>query len=462
MLRKKLKLSSTEDAELSEIYDVPNMSLALSNKHFNSIEPEEIPAKLLKHANGLNEKLSNLSFNKPVEYIYNPVEYAFDMYEAFIRKFCNEEKKILLLGMNPGPWGMAQTGIPFGEIKMVKEWYRIEAKINKPAIECPDRPIMGLNCHRSEISGKRLYEFFKKVSDTPENFFKNTYLYNYCPLAFMMKQNGKNITPAQLKGSVKKELEEHCNDTLLQVLSTLNTEIIIALGKYVKDQAESILRAHNIDHIQVIYLLHPSPQIPGNQNWGTKAQKSYPKKMHSSSNNVLNPNELSESEKHYMEIAFTYARDALRNQEVPVGCIFVYNNEIIAKGRNTVNETRNATRHAEMNCIDDVIAYCDEKSIESKDVFENVSIYVTVEPCIMCAAALYNLKIKQILFGCRNDRFGGQTVFDVSTVLNPVTDVKGGYRADEAMALLKEFYKGTNPSAPPSKVKIKSIDTKLV
>ncbi|KAI4467056.1 cytosine deaminase family member [Holotrichia oblita] len=163
-----------------------------------------------------------------------------------------------------------------------------------------------------------------------------------------------------------------------------------------------------------------------------------------------------------MEIAFTYARDALRNQEVPVGCIFVYNNEIIAKGRNTVNETRNATRHAEMNCIDDVIAYCDEKSIESKYVFENVSIYVTVEPCIMCAAALYNLKIKQILFGCRNDRFGGQTVFDVSTVLNPVTDVKGGYRADEAMALLKEFYKGTNPSAPPSKVKIKSIDTKLV
>ncbi|KAI4467057.1 single-strand selective monofunctional uracil dna glycosylase [Holotrichia oblita] len=250
MLRKKLKLSSTEDAELSEIYDVPNMSLALSNKHFNSIEPEEIPAKLLKHANGLNEKLRNLSFNKPVEYIYNPVEYAFDM-----------------------SMGYGTNGNPFGEIKMVKEWYRIEAKINKPAIECPDRPIMGLNCHRSEISGKRLYEFFKKVSDTPENFFKNTYLYNYCPLAFMMKQNGKNITPAQLKGSVKKELEEHCNDTLLQVLSTLNTEIIIALGKYVKDQAESILRAHNIDHIQVIYLLHPSPQIPGNQNWGTKAQK---------------------------------------------------------------------------------------------------------------------------------------------------------------------------------------------
>lgn len=195
MLRKKLKLSS-EDDELSDMHDIP---LVLSNKDFNSISSEDIPTILLKHANALNEKLNKLSFNKPVEYIYNPVEYAFDMHEAFIRKFCNDEKKILLLGMNPGPWGMAQTGIPFGEIKMVKEWYKIAANINKPSIECPDRPIMGLNCHRSEISGKRLYEFFKKVSDTPENFFKHTYLYNYCPMAFMMKQNGKNITPAQLK-----------------------------------------------------------------------------------------------------------------------------------------------------------------------------------------------------------------------------------------------------------------------
>lgn len=172
-----------------------------------------------------------------------------------------------------------------------------------------------------------------------------------------------------------------------------------------------------------------------------------------------NIDNLCESDKYYMDIAFKQAHDALKNQEVPVGCIFVYNNEIIAEGRNTVNETRNATRHAEMNCIDDVVRYCKAKSIDSKCTFENISVYVTVEPCIMCAAALYDLNINSILFGCCNDRFGGRTVFDVSTVLNPVTLVKGGYRAEEAMALLKEFYKGTNPSAPLSKVKVKNVDS---
>lgn len=178
--------------------------------------------------------------------------------------------------------------------------------------------------------------------------------------------------------------------------------------------------------------------------------------MQSVSNDPSDIDNLSESAKNYMEIAFQHAHDALKNQEVPVGCIFVYDDKIIAKGRNTVNETRNATRHAEMNCIDDVIAYCKENHLNFKNVFENISIYVTVEPCIMCAAALYDLKVKSILFGCRNDRFGGQTVFDVSSVLNPLqTVVNGGYRAEEAMALLKEFYKGVNPSAPLSKVKIK-------
>ncbi|KAJ8975925.1 hypothetical protein NQ317_014885, partial [Molorchus minor] len=143
-----------------------------------------------------------------------------------------------------------------------------------------------------------------------------------------------------------------------------------------------------------------------------------------------------------MEKAFSYAYEALAAQEVPVGCIFVYDSKIIALGRNTVNETHNATRHAEMNCIDQVNDYY-------------LSVFVTVEPCIMCAAALYDLKVKRVIFGCKNDRFGGQTVFDVGRVLKPVTVVKGGYRAEEAINLLKEFYKGTNPSAPPSKVKVK-------
>lgn len=269
MLRKKLRLSPPKDFLLKE--KLTESPLGLSNKYHNKEPIEDIPTKLLQYATALNEKLRKLSFNSPVQYVYNPVEYAYDMHAAFIKRYCQSEKKILLLGMNPGPWGMVQTGIPFGEINMVKEWYQIEAKINKPAIECPQREVMGLDCHRSEISGKRLYEYFKKVSHTPDNFFKNTYLYNYCPLA-LLQRGGNNFTPSSLKGAIKKELEEYCNDSLLQVLELLKTEIIIALGVYTKKQADLILKVNCIDHIQVICMPHPSPRAKGNENWSEKAQ----------------------------------------------------------------------------------------------------------------------------------------------------------------------------------------------
>lgn len=165
--------------------------------------------------------------------------------------------------------------------------------------------------------------------------------------------------------------------------------------------------------------------------------------------------DLTETEEHFMQLAFKFAHEALESQEVPVGCIFVYETEIIAQGRNTVNETRNATRHAEMNCIDRVTEYCNGKNLSVDKVFAEIDVYVTVEPCIMCAAALYELKVKSVVFGCKNDRFGGETVFNVAEVLRPTTEIKGGYRAEEAMNLLKEFYKGNNPNAPLSKVKTK-------
>lgn len=172
-------------------------------------------------------------------------------------------------------------------------------------------------------------------------------------------------------------------------------------------------------------------------------------------NPAESPCNLNDIEKQYMERAFYYANEALQAQEVPVGCIFVYQNHIIAVGRNTVNETRNATRHAEMNCIDDVFKYCKTKNLNSSEVFQDINVYVTVEPCIMCAAALYDLKVKSVIFGCKNDRFGGETVFDISMILNTVTERKGGYKEVMAMDLLKKFYQGVNPNAPPSKVKLR-------
>lgn len=152
-----------------------------------------------------------------------------------------------------------------------------------------------------------------------------------------------------------------------------------------------------------------------------------------------------------MQQALDVARRALANQEVPVGCVFVCNNEIIATGSNEVNETMNATRHAELICIDQVLGFCRDKQLRSEEVFGTIQVVVTVEPCIMCAAALVELGVAEIIFGCINDRFGGTTVCDVFGLLNSKCRVAGGVKADEAMALLKEFYKGENPSAPPRK-----------
>nr|XP_003705250.1 PREDICTED: tRNA-specific adenosine deaminase 2 [Megachile rotundata] len=167
----------------------------------------------------------------------------------------------------------------------------------------------------------------------------------------------------------------------------------------------------------------------------------------------------------WMDVALQQAQYSLKANEVPVGCLFVYNNEVIATGSNTVNETRNATRHAEINCIDQVLKFCKEKDLNYKKVFCDMDVIVTVEPCIMCTSALFQLQVRNIIYGCANDRFGGcNSVFEVPKIYNSNTKIVGGIKNDEAMALLKEFYKGTNPNAPESKVKKgrkqKDTDTK--
>lgn len=136
--------------------------------------------------------------------------------------------------------------------------------------------------------------------------------------------------------------------------------------------------------------------------------------------------------------------------EVPVGCVFIFNNEIIARGHNLVNKTVNPTRHAEFICIDEVLEYCKKTELKSDDVFKDVTVVVTVEPCIMCMSALYSLKIREIIYGCKNDRFGGSTVVNVADYMKPQTKVTSGVFEDEAMQLLKEFYQGENPLAPVS------------
>lgn len=169
---------------------------------------------------------------------------------------------------------------------------------------------------------------------------------------------------------------------------------------------------------------------------------------------------LSAEQRHWMHKAFFMAKEAMEQGEVPVGCLMVYREEIVGQGRNEVNETKNATRHAEMVAIDQVLDWCQRHSKRTADVFEHTTLYVTVEPCIMCAAALRLLKIPVVVYGCRNDRFGGcGSVLNIATDDLPNTGTPfeciGGYRAEEAVEMLKTFYKQENPNAPKSKARKK-------
>ncbi|XP_071997456.1 tRNA-specific adenosine deaminase 2 isoform X1 [Engystomops pustulosus] len=170
--------------------------------------------------------------------------------------------------------------------------------------------------------------------------------------------------------------------------------------------------------------------------------------------------EMTDEMKVWMDMAFQMAQDALDNGEVPVGCLMVHDKQIIGQGRNEVNETKNATRHAEMVAIDQVLDWCKENGKSSTEVFQNTILYVTVEPCIMCAGALRLLRIPLVVYGCSNERFGGcGSVLNVAENSIPNTGASfkciPGYKAEKAVEMLKIFYTQENPNAPKSKVRKK-------
>lgn len=189
------------------------------------------------------------------------------------------------------------------------------------------------------------------------------------------------------------------------------------------------------------------------------------------------PDMLLECERPFMHEAFVEARTALAEGEVPVGCVFVVDSAVIARGRNSVNAERNATRHAEMNCVDQVLVWCrQQKSFsqttgeeerqpcvggesgndECESVWRSVHVYVTVEPCAMCIDALCQLGVRNVTFGCSNDRFGGcGSVVSVPKLYGYNISIRRNVCKEEAVQLLKDFYKGNNPNAPSGKAKRK-------
>lgn len=220
-------------------------------------------------AKRLAKAVDTLEFSSPITHVYNPLIYAWKAHQQYLERYARSTCRILFLGMNPGPWGMAQTGVPFGEITAVQDWLQIDAVIRKPANEHPKRPIEGLACQRSEVSGQRLWGLFAERFGSADRFFEEHFVTNYCPLVFM-EQSARNFTPDKLPVAERNELEAICDKHLSAVIKALNPEWLIGVGAF----AEKRLAAVAVDDTKVGRVLHPSPASPAaNRGWADQATK---------------------------------------------------------------------------------------------------------------------------------------------------------------------------------------------
>jgi len=220
-------------------------------------------------ARELAREVNRLRFGEPVAAVYNPLDYAWAAHRSYLERFAAGPKKVVFLGMNPGPWGMAQTGVPFGEIAAVRDWMGIDAPIERPADEHPKRPIEGFACQRSEVSGRRLWALFAERFGTAESFFRDHFVCNYCPLVFM-SASGANITPDKLPADERSPLEAACDRHLARVLEILNPRHAVGVGGFATRCLERVIGAGATGELapRIHTLLHPSPASPiANREW---------------------------------------------------------------------------------------------------------------------------------------------------------------------------------------------------
>lgn len=223
--------------------------------------------RLIEAAKHLGEEVSALVFSAPVAIVYNPLDYAWEAHALYLAKYGGTKKRVVFLGMNPGPWGMVQTGVPFGEIEAVKNWLEIDAPVGKPDPEHPKRPVAGFRCQRSEVSGRRLWGLFKERFGKAGHFFQHHFVANYCPLVFM-EESGRNRTPDKLKAGESKKLFAACDCHLQEVVEALEPEWVIGVGRF----TEACARRALVDSdVRVGQILHPSPASPAaNRDWSGK------------------------------------------------------------------------------------------------------------------------------------------------------------------------------------------------
>lgn len=221
-------------------------------------------------ARALSGRVDELGFGDPVTHVYNPLDYARATHEQYLRRYARPGVATVLLGMNPGPWGMAQTGVPFGEVEAVRSWLGIEGGVERPDPEHPKRPVEGLACTRSEVSGRRLWGWAQERFATPDRFFDQFFVWNYCPLSFM-EEGGRNRTPDKLPAAERGPLFTACDEALRAMLKALSPERVLGVGKFAEDR----VRAAYMGEVPFALgrILHPSPASPAaNRGWAPQVE----------------------------------------------------------------------------------------------------------------------------------------------------------------------------------------------
>ena len=207
-----------------------------------------------------------------VDTVYNPLAYAWEPHRAYLELASGEGAKTLLLGMNPGPHGMGQMGIPFAATSVVRDLLKItNLDVGQPRTPHPKRPISGLDWPKEEVSGTRLWGLLANEYGSAESIFKSVFLLNHCPLMLFSGERATNITPDRITGPTTKALLERCDEHLREVVDIMQIERVIGVGRYSEKRALNALSG--ID-ISVTTCWHPSPASPlANRNKGEDWKK---------------------------------------------------------------------------------------------------------------------------------------------------------------------------------------------
>jgi single-strand selective monofunctional uracil DNA glycosylase len=223
-----------------------------------------VEERLLAAADDLARACDAMQFGGAASYVYNPLSYARSGYESYVKKFACAPKRVVLVGMNPGPFGMVQTGVPFGHIGFVRDWMGIEVPIGKPPHEHPKRPVTGFACTRSEVSGARLWGWAESRFGSANDFFRDFFVLNYCPLAFV-EATGRNLTPDKLAASERAGLFAGCDTALAGAVDALEPDWLVGIGGFAAGRVAALASQRGIRTGQVP---HPSPASPAaNRGW---------------------------------------------------------------------------------------------------------------------------------------------------------------------------------------------------